>query len=254
MTSKIRVIKKGTGQALLVLHGWGMNQSVWSSVAASLEENFTVYWVDLAGHGMNRDIALIDIETNSALIAAEIPKQTLILAWSLGGLIAQQIASQFPEKVSRLCLVASSPCFVQKSDWLTAMPSSVLENFMENLCNDFSATLKQFLVLQFLGVRGVQLQLKQLQAELLANPPTEQALIDGLAILQSADFRYSNIHAEIPTHWILGKLDRLVPIALAPVLEQQENTSVTQIAKAGHAPFISHPKEFLKAVFEAFQK
>jgi hypothetical protein len=29
---------------------------------------------------------------------------------------------------------------------------------------------------------------------------------------------------------------------------------VTQIAKARHAPFISHPKEFLKAVFEAFQK
>jgi len=93
-----------------------------------------------------------------------------------------------------------------------------------------------------------------LQAELLANPPTEQALIDGLANLQSADFRQANIHTKIPTHWILGKLDRLVPITLTSVLEQWENTSVTQIAKAGHAPFISHPKEFLKAVFEAFQK
>jgi pimeloyl-[acyl-carrier protein] methyl ester esterase len=203
---------------------------------------------------MNRDIPLVDIETSSALIAAKIPQQTFILAWSLGGLIAQQIAKQFPKKVSRLCLVASSPCFVQKRDWSTAMPSSLLEKFMENLRNDFSATLKQFLVLQFLGVRGVQLQLKQLQAELLANPPTEQALIDGLAILQSADFRYSSIHTKIPTHWILGKLDRLVPITLTPVLEQWENTTVTQIAKAGHAPFISHPKEFLKAVFEAFQK
>lgn len=254
MTSKIKVIKKGTGQALLVLHGWGMNQSVWSSVATSLEKNFTVYWVDLAGHGINRDIALVDIETSSALIAAEIPKQTLILAWSLGGLIAQQIANQFPEKVSRLCLVASSPCFVQKSDWLTAMPASLLESFMENLRNNFATTLKQFLVLQFLGVRGIQVQLKQLQAELLANPPTEQALVDGLAILQSADFRQENSHSGIPTNWILGKLDRLVPIALAPVLEQRANTSVTQIAKAGHAPFISHPKEFLKAVFGAFKK
>jgi pimeloyl-[acyl-carrier protein] methyl ester esterase len=253
LTSKIKVIKKGTGQALLVLHGWGMNQSVWSSVAEGLEANFTVYWVDLAGHGMNCDIALVDIETSSTLIAAEIPQQTLILAWSLGGLIAQQIANQFPEKVSRLCLVASSPCFVQKSNWSTAMPASLLDSFMENLRNDFAKTLKQFLVLQFLGVRGIQVQLKQLQAELLANPPTEQALMDGLAILQSADFRQANIHIKISTHWILGKLDRLVPIALAPILEQQANTSVTQIAKAGHAPFISHPKEFLKAVFRAFQ-
>ena len=231
-----------------------MNQSVWQPVAAQLEQHFRVYWLDLAGHGINRDIPLGTIEQMSALIAAEIPPQTLILAWSLGGLIAQQIALQQPDKVKQLCLVASSPCFVQTELWQTAMPKHILDNFADSLNTDFSGTLSLFLSLQFLGVKGVQTEIKQLRQQLLAHPPTTQALIDGLTILQTADFNQSTAiaNSNIPTHWILGRLDRLVPISVAAVLSNRPNNTVTTIAKAGHAPFISHPQEFMDAVLISF--
>jgi pimeloyl-[acyl-carrier protein] methyl ester esterase len=270
LTRKLKITQKGNGSALLVIHGWGMNQSVWQPIAAQLEQQFRVYWLDLAGHGINRDIPLGDIEQISALIAAEIPAQTLILAWSLGGLIAQQIALQQPDKVKQLCLVASSPCFVQSASWQTAMPKHVLENFADSLSNDFSGTLSRFLALQFLGIKGVQTEIKHLRQQLLAHPPATQALIDGLAILQTADFNENtvientkantnsnifnqeNTNNNICIHWILGRLDRLVPISVAAVLSNRSNNTVTTIAKAGHAPFISHPQEFMDAVLMGF--
>jgi len=260
LTRKLKITQKGNGSDLLVIHGWGMNHTVWQAVAAQLEQHFRVHWLDLAGHGVNRDIPLGNIEQISALIAAEIPPQTSILAWSLGGLIAQHIALQQPDKVKQLCLVASSPCFVQTASWQTAMQKQFLENFAVSLNNDFSGTLSRFLALQFLGVKGVQTEIKQLRQQLLAHPPATQALIDGLAILQTANFNQStaieeikeNGNSNIPIHWILGRLDRLVPISVATVLANRPNNTVTTIAKAGHAPFISHPQEFLNAVLMGF--
>lgn len=255
MTSKLKIIKKGTGSALLVIHGWGMNHAIWQPIAQQLEQHFTVYYLDLAGHGINRDIPFGSLAHSSALIAAEIPAQTMILAWSLGGLIAQQIARQQPNKVQSLCLVASSPCFVQTDTWKTAMQAQVLANFAQNLETDFVATLSRFLALQFLGVKGVQTEVKQLRQQLLTQPPATPALRDGLAILQTANFtqiRPSNPTYTIPTHWIFGTLDRLVPISVASVLSKRPNTTVTRIEKAGHAPFISHPDEFMAAVLMGF--
>jgi len=265
LTKKLKITKKGAGSALLVMHGWGMNQSIWQPIAVQLEQHFCVYWLDLAGHGINRDIPLGNIKQISALIAAEIPSQTSILAWSLGGLIAQQITLQYTDKVKQLCLVASSPCFVQTEQWQPAMPKHLLENFADSLHKDFAGTLSRFLALQFLGVKGVQTEIKHLQQQLLAHPPATQALIDGLAILQTANFNQNtaiknsvstsnspNSNRNIPIHWILGRLDRLVPISVAPVLSSRANNTVTTIAKAGHAPFISHPDEFIDAVLSNF--
>jgi len=251
LTKQLKITQKGSGSALLVLHGWGMNQSVWQNIAPQLEACFTVYWVDLPGHGQNHAIALHSLERSSTLIVAKIPDNTSILAWSLGGLIAQQIALQYPHKVKQLCLVATSPCFVQTEVWQNAMQKQLLQSFADHLNNDFAGTLSHFLALQFLGVKGIQKQLKQLRQQLLAQPPAKQALLEGLHILQSADFSQPILNQSavtIPTHWILGALDRLVPISLAALLSRLNNTTVTTLAKAGHAPFISHPNEFIDAV------
>ena len=205
--------------------------------------------VDLPGHGINRDLPLGDIEQVTEHIATVIPDDSIVLAWSLGGLIAQNIALRFPTKVNRLTLVATSLSFVQHDDWKHAMQPEILQGFVENLQEDFAGTLKRFLGLQFMGVKGVQKQIKSLRDNLLAQPPATQALIDGLGILKTADFHHQK--QTVQTQWILGRLDRLVPASVEVDLARLAHNRVDIIANAGHAPFISHPSDFIQSFLNA---
>ena len=42
---------EGTGQPLVVLHGWGMNGAVWQQTVDALSPHFRVHVVDLPGYG-----------------------------------------------------------------------------------------------------------------------------------------------------------------------------------------------------------
>lgn len=246
MAKQLQIHQHGKGKPLVVIHGWGMNQHVWQPIKQALEQHFSVYWLDLPGHGINQALLLGSMDDVSALIAEHISEQSIILAWSLGGLIAQNIALQQPNKVSELILVASSLSFVQRDHWQNAMQAETLAGFIDNLQADFEGTLKRFLALQFMKVKNVQRQVKQLREDLLANPPSKAALSDGLKILQTADF--TRAEQTIKSHWILGELDRLIPKTVADDLAKQPNSQVDVIAGAGHAPFISHPDEFMQSV------
>ena len=248
LTQKLKIIVKGHGSTLVVLHGWGMNSHVWKPVKDQLEENFTVYWVDLPGHGINREVVPLELEYTTRIIAGLIPDDAILLGWSLGGLIAQNIALKYTRQVTKLIIVASSPSFVQHDDWEHGMHAKILEGFSKNLKSDFKITLKRFISLQFMRVKGVRKQVKVLNDDLLALPPVEKALAEGLKILKTANFCQQPTMRE--THWILGGLDRLIPVSVASRLSKNKNTSVDIIEKAGHAPFISHPNEFMKSILD----
>ena len=51
-------------------------------------------------------------------LLSQIPDKSIILGWSLGGLIGIQLASQFPGKVKKLALISSSPRLAADANWL----------------------------------------------------------------------------------------------------------------------------------------
>ena len=64
-------------------------------------------------------------------------KKPIWLGWSLGGLVASQIALRHPERVQALITVASSPCFSAREAWPGIKPE-VLAGFQHQLSEDFS--------------------------------------------------------------------------------------------------------------------
>ncbi|MEZ5449426.1 MAG: hypothetical protein R3E89_10730 [Thiolinea sp.] len=64
----------GQGTPLLVLHGWGMNRLVWEPVRAALEQQARVTWVDLPGHGANRDLQLGSLQQAVAQLMPLVPE------------------------------------------------------------------------------------------------------------------------------------------------------------------------------------
>ena len=238
---------EGQGEPLLVLHGWGMNHTVWSPVKKQLELYFKVTWVDLPGHGQSQQVKADSLDDMVASLLPFLDGKTYIMAWSLGGLIAQRLAYRYPNLVKSLILVATTPAFVQSKNWQQAMPESVLNKFAKSLESDYSSTLKRFLSLQFMGVKGIQSQVKALREEIIAVPPTMDALRVGLQLLKKSSLiQQQTGHKKL---WLLGSMDRLVPVTVkAEIMAMSPKSQVTVIESAGHAPFVSHPDIFVQHV------
>ncbi|MEZ5449424.1 MAG: hypothetical protein R3E89_10720 [Thiolinea sp.] len=92
-----------------------------------------------------------------------------------------------------------------------------------------------------MGARSDPAKLQALRRHVAEWPADPQALADGLAILENADF--SQQLPALPTRWLLGRLDRLIPVSLAEVLQQQ-GQAVEVFPHAAHVPFITHPELF----------
>ena len=146
-----------------MIHGWGMNSEVWQFIRLVLEEKFKVIWIDLPGHGINQQVIAHSCDEIVEYISPHIPSPAHLVGWSLGGLITQAIAEKHPDKIKSMTLVASTPRFSKAKDWPHAMSREILDTFAENLMADTEGTLKRFIALQFMGVKGV----KKIQRELI---------------------------------------------------------------------------------------
>ena len=241
----------GSGEPLVLLHGWAMNAEVWRPVLHQLEVNWQVYRVNLPGHGgcaYSRTAAEFDDWLERIIDIA--PANAVWLGWSLGGLFSIAAAARYPERVKKLVLVATTPKFVTAVDWLFAGDVAVWRRFSESLLKNAKATNSQFLKTQALGSKKpVQIckQLKTLQDKGgIAHP---QALQDGLQILQTTDLRLELSQVVCPTHWVMGDGDHLVPQeVLADIQMLQPDCATSVIQSAGHVPFLSQPEDFLRSL------
>lgn len=243
---------KGEGDChLVLLHGWGLNAQVWDCITPELSAHFTLHLVDLPGFGRSRDFGAMSLDAMAALVIAQAPEQAIWLGWSLGGLVASQIALTHPQRVQALITVASSPCFCAQDDWAGIKPE-VLAGFQQQLSEDFQRTVERFLALQTLGTESARQDARALKSTVLSLPmPTVNALNGGLEILKTADLRQALALLDKPFLRLYGRLDGLVPRKIVPQLDALWPQSESYLfAKAAHAPFISHPDEFCQVIRE----
>ncbi|MFT2092179.1 pimeloyl-ACP methyl ester esterase BioH [Paraglaciecola sp. 2405UD69-4] len=254
MSINLNVTKIGQGPNLVFLHGWGVNSGVWQPLIDILAKEYSITTIDLPGYGQNHDKLPepYDIDTVSALIAAHLPTSCVLIGWSLGGLIAQQIAYDFPEKLSQLILVCSTPKFAKEPDW-PGIEKNVLMLFARQLSLDFSKMLERFLMIQAMGSENAKFDVKTIKQNVQQYPnPSETALMAGLNMLEKVDLRVKLNQLTMPCHIFLGRLDSLVPAAVSEQLRELSPTAkVEVIAHASHAPFISDTEGFVKRLLGA---
>jgi pimeloyl-[acyl-carrier protein] methyl ester esterase len=231
---------------LVLLHGWGMNAAVWEGLPAAVTADRRPAPIELPGHGtVPLTGAEPDLEGWAAACLQAAPERAVWLGWSLGGLVALQVALQAPERVCGLVLVTATPRFVRAPDWPWAMPPETLAQFHDGLLAEPAATLERFLALQVRGSEAARETLRALRREIALRPPPESAaLANGLSILQESDLRARLPELRCPTLWLFGQRDTLVPAGVAEGIGALlPQARVRVIPGAGHAPFLSHPGE-----------
>ena len=233
---------------VVLLHGWGLTPRVWDALRAALPPALTVLAPALPGHGDAPPAAGPGLADWSAALSSAIPDGSLLCGWSLGGLIALDIARRHPTRVSRLVLIGTTPCFVARDanePWPHGLAADTVAAFMTNFDTDPAATLQRFMALQAMGDarrRAVSGGLGEALAPIAG--ARHAALADGLRVLAETDLRGIIARIEQPVRIVHGARDALMPAGAAHWLGARlPHATLTMLDDCGHAPLLSRPAE-----------
>jgi len=233
-----------------------MNSAVWQQCLQQLPQWINPVCVDLPGYGESVDVDATTLDDYVDHVAQQITRPAILAGWSLGGLVSLQLVRRYPQKVAALFQVATNPRFVQAIDWQTAIEASVFEQFATSLEMDVSKTIRRFLALQVRGTNVSMQTVRQLQRAIdQRGLPKKAALFAGLKILSDTDLTEAVEDLDCAASWLLGDKDALVPVELADVLKKMSTTvDIQVISGAAHAPFVSHPVDFVNALLNTAER
>ena len=236
---------------LVLLHGWGTHPVIWEPLLAQLPSEWKVHNQALPGYAGSAFVAQYELDGLTEALVPQLPDRAVLVGWSLGGLVAMLMASRWPEKIHRLVLIGTTPCFVSRPDWPYAVAPEVFDGFAQSLELNYEDTLRRFLALQALGSASMREVLRELRIRLLSLPrPSNIVLHGGLDILQKSDLRKAL--PSMPINIVHGSGDRLAPIEAARWLAKKSGDGrLLEIPGAGHAPFLSHPVEVAEFITDA---
>lgn len=248
----LHVERRGQGpRTLVLLHGWALNSRVFDTLAATLERDFSLLAIDLPGHGRSPEPEDLQrqgwtLPALAAIVRPLVPRGALLLGWSLGGQVVLQLAHDAPGHAAALVLVSTTPRFTRGDGWNDGVAPELLAHFAAHLRSDYRATVHDFLELQVRGSREAGAALAALQAALFAQGEAPAAVLQrSLEVLRQADLRAQLPAITTPALVIGGQYDRVTPPGAARALAAAlPDARHHELARCGHAPFLTHEAEF----------
>lgn len=239
------------GRDLVLLHGWGLGPQVWTALTPHLPPaGLRICTPALPGHGGAAAAGATTLEGWSDALLPELPDDAVVCGWSLGGLVALDLARRYPRKVARLVLIGTSPCFVARAEttgapWPHGLAASTVAGFIDDFAHDPAATLRRFVALQALGDARRRTVSNALNAALANVEQCAPALLrTGLELLAHTDQRPALANVRQPVQLIHGAGDALMPVAAAEWLAGRlPDARLTRFDDCGHAPFLSRPED-----------
>ena len=109
----IFVRERGAGRPLLLINGIGGNADMWGPLEERLSGNATTVVFDTPGAGRSstprRPLSISDFARSAGALLDELGHPEVdVLGFSFGGLVAQELARQQPERVRRQALVGTA--------------------------------------------------------------------------------------------------------------------------------------------------
>ena len=231
---------------LVLLHGWGMSSRVWSEWLPVLRRHCNITVIDLPGYGGSEAMDGATLDDLLSVYVEGLPTKAVYVGYSLGGMLALQIAHRYPERVSAVVTLASNLCFVANEHWPLAMDPTTFNDFYQTAKQQPAQALKKFTGLQLHGLENNKQLLKTLRLRTTTVTTTETlsggSLVEPLQLLSTIDNRSALAGLTVPALFLLGSKDVLVPVAVTDKIQSFNKAEVVVIADAPHALFLSHPQ------------
>ncbi len=285
---------------LVLLHGWGLGPHVWSGLIEALGPGFDIHAPALPGHGealSDRDrgkspandtqpnlpegplVANVrpdgpdpggfrppaaSLDAWADVLAPALPDGAIVCGWSLGAMLALELAHSHPAKAARLVLIGATPRFVshaegmsadssdgkretqasEPSTWPHGLEVETVSRFVDGFAADPRTIRRRFVALQALNDARRREVAAALDAALVPlDAGRQSALTAGLEILAASDLRPIVASIRQPALLLHGAGDALMPVGAARWLAATlPKARLTVFDDCGHAPFLSRPQ------------
>lgn len=235
-------------QSIVFFPGIGFSSSVWSVVADELKHEEIIF-IDYPIEFNSSDPKSLS-EKIIASIASKIPEDSILIAWSMGGLFAIELAFHYPDKCGQLILTASSPRFLIGEHW-PGIEKENADNLMTQVSCNFEQAEKEFL--QWVQYPSAEYVIRQyLQKQWLQLSP--ETFSSYLNLIIDLDVRESFSAIEQSITVLLGNRDPIVPIPARDAISHlNKNANVIEIEGAGHSLFLTHREYFSQLIISKIE-
>lgn len=232
---------------LILLAGWGLGTAPLEPLAGALrglDARLTVELQPLPALASTAPADWLD-----ALDAA-LPADVWLGGWSLGGMLAAELAARRDGRCCGLVSLASNLRFVAAPEWPAAMAPETFRGFRDSCAQDAGQTLKRFALLCSQGAADPRGLARQLATGISAQAPEQ--LLAGLEVLAALDTRAALERFNGPQLHLFAGADALVPASAAhALLERLPDVEVGVLEQGSHAFALERPHE-LAASIHAF--
>lgn len=208
---RLHYVVEGEGATVLLLHPIGLDLTWWDTLSTALHDDFRVLRVDLRGHGHSEALPpscledfVADIHT---LLQALHCTGAHVIGLSLGGMVAQLLAIEYPDDVRSLILAATASTFSPTMREVLMNRAVTAER--EGMQAVVQATLERWFTPGFLSSDIVARCRQRLLADSVRCWAATWRAIAALDILP----RLNEIH--VPTFVVAGDADASTPPSVA---------------------------------------
>lgn len=243
----------GVGQAVVLLHGYPFNRSMWRPQIDELKSSRRLISPDLRGHGES-EVAPATIEemardVEALMTALEVPNATVI-GLSMGGYVTLAFCRLFPLRVRGLVLAdtrASADTEEGKKNRIQQKERALSEG-MKGIADDLLAKL----FAQATPAVSPEVVQRVRQMMLQTKPEGAASALEAMAERDDQTTFLSSILS--PTLIICGRQDSITPVKDSELMQREiRGSKLVVIENAGHLSNLEQPEQFNRAVLEFLQ-
>jgi len=247
---RIAVDHIGEGKLVICLHGIGGNRTNWHDQLPDLGRHFHAASWDARGYGLSDDyegpLEFHDFARDLARVLDHFgARKAHLVGLSMGGIIAMDFATLFPERVATLTLCDTLPGFghigpEQAREFIRLRLEPLLAG---KELKDIADGVARSLISKSAPAEAFQ----RVVASMCALH--KQSYIKTIQGSARPDVQIDFGKIRVPAHVVVGEDDLLTPPALArTIAERIAGARLTIIKNAGHLPNVERPQEFNAAV------
>lgn len=251
--TKISFTDQGKGTAVVLLHGFLENKTMWDAFVPELSKKYRIITIDLLGHGETECLGYIhSMEDQADMVHAVLHelkiRKAVLIGHSMGGYVALAFAELYPDNVKGIVLQNSTSR--ADSDERKKNRDRAIKAVKQNYTNFVRLSIANLFNED--NREKLESEIEKVKLQALKTPL--QGIVACLEGMKIRKDREVLLHfAPYPIQLVLGKKDGFLPYD--ETIDQIENTKVKLTTLTdGHMSHIENEKELMKVLADFLKK